>query len=275
MSTLRDVGRTTFGAQGVHEPEASSLIDTETVGRGVGELQARARERGKELTGFESPRPASWRLGARVFERSREVASYDREREVRVLAAAVVDDARDAGHESGSPQAHELEKARVGEAPDCANVDSFTIPLFIEQGVLQPIDDYLSQEQLDDLFPYVRDVMTGPDDHVYAWWWSTDLRVIYRRTDLVPDAPTTWDELIEFAKEAERKDPKVDGYTIWNYTGLHASGTDPPVVDGSVTFDDSTMGIPWWPLRPGAYVVHYLVTDRYRSIGSATFEVTA
>jgi len=87
------------------------------------------------------------------------------------------------------------------------------------------------------------------------------------------DGPANrWDWLGVY--RADAADPKIDGYTIWNYTGLHASGTDPPVADGSVTFDDSTMGIPWWPLRPGTYVVHYLVTDRYRSIGSATFEVT-
>ncbi|HYG71060.1 MAG TPA: hypothetical protein VEC15_02080 [Actinomycetota bacterium] len=73
--------------------------------------------------------------------------------------------------------------------------------------------------------------------------------------------------------KANKADPKVHYYLIWNYTGLHDSGTEVPVVDGSVTFDDSTMGGPW-PLHPGEYVVHYLVTDRYRSIGSATFEVT-
>ncbi len=73
--------------------------------------------------------------------------------------------------------------------------------------------------------------------------------------------------------EANKADPKVHYYLIWNYTGLHDSGTEVPVVDGSVTFDESTMGGPW-PLHPGEYVVHYLVTDRYRSIGSATFEVT-
>jgi multiple sugar transport system substrate-binding protein len=109
-------------------------------------------------------------------------------------------------------QARLLERAKVGQAPDCANVDSFTIPLFVSQHVLQPVDRYISKAQLADLFPYVRRVMTGPDGHVYAWWWSTDLRVLYRRTDLVPRAPRTWDQLIADAKAAERKDPKVDGY---------------------------------------------------------------
>ena len=59
-------------------------------------------------------------------------------------------------------QARLLEKAKVGTAPDCANVDSFTIPLFIEQGVLQPLDKYFTPAQLRDLFPNVRKVMTGP-----------------------------------------------------------------------------------------------------------------
>jgi multiple sugar transport system substrate-binding protein len=95
------------------------------------------------------------------------------------------------GNMTTTEQARLLEKARVGTAPDCANVDSFTIPLFIEQGVLQPLDKYFTKEQLGDLFPNVRKVMTGPDGHVYAWWWSTDLRVLYRRTDLVPEAPKT------------------------------------------------------------------------------------
>ncbi|HKI28812.1 MAG TPA: endonuclease/exonuclease/phosphatase family protein [Actinomycetota bacterium] len=72
--------------------------------------------------------------------------------------------------------------------------------------------------------------------------------------------------------EAGKADPKVDYYLIWNYVGLHAAGTVPPSVAGSMTLDETAMGNPW-PLPPGRYVVHYLVTDRYRSIGSATFEV--
>jgi hypothetical protein len=73
--------------------------------------------------------------------------------------------------------------------------------------------------------------------------------------------------------EAAKADPKVDYYLIWNYVGLHAAGTVPPSVAGSMTLDETAMGNPW-PLPPGRYVVHYLVTDRYRSIGSAAFEVT-
>ncbi len=73
--------------------------------------------------------------------------------------------------------------------------------------------------------------------------------------------------------KANAADPNVDYYLIWDYTGLHASGTVPPQVDGSVTLGDSSQGKPW-PLPPGKYVVHYLLTDAYTSAGSATFTVT-
>ena len=74
--------------------------------------------------------------------------------------------------------------------------------------------------------------------------------------------------------EAEKSDLKVDYYLLWNYVGLHAAGSDPPSVAGSMTLDETAMGNPW-PLPPGRYFVHYLVTDRYRSIGNASFEVVS
>lgn len=37
-------------------------------------------------------------------------------------------------------QARLLEKARVDQAPDCASVDSFAVPLFVQQGALKPLD---------------------------------------------------------------------------------------------------------------------------------------
>jgi len=73
--------------------------------------------------------------------------------------------------------------------------------------------------------------------------------------------------------KASAADPNVDYYLVWDYTGLHASGTVPPQVDGSVTLGDSSQGEPW-PLPPGKYVVYYLLTDAYTSAGSADFTVT-
>jgi endonuclease/exonuclease/phosphatase family metal-dependent hydrolase len=86
------------------------------------------------------------------------------------------------------------------------------------------------------------------------------------------DGPATrWDWIGVY--EASKSDPKVDYYLLWGYTGLHASGTLPPTVTGSMTIGPDSQGSPW-PLPPGEYVVHYLLTDRYRSAASASFEVT-
>ncbi len=77
---------------------------------------------------------------------------------------------------------------------------------------MQPIDQYFTEEEINGLFPFVNDIVVGDDGKMYAYWFATDGRILYRRTDLVPEAPRTWDELIEAAKAAEEKDPKVDGY---------------------------------------------------------------
>ncbi len=109
-------------------------------------------------------------------------------------------------------QARLLEEARVGRAPAWANVDSFVVAQFISQGALKPLDGYFSKEELNGLYPFIRDIVVGDDGKTYAYWWATDVRVLYRRKDLVPEPPRTWDELIKAAKTAKQKDPKVDGY---------------------------------------------------------------
>ena len=114
--------------------------------------------------------------------------------------------------QSTDEQARLLEEARVGRAPDCSNVDSFVVGQFIEQGALKPVDQYFTKAEINGLFPFVRDIVIGDDGKMYAYWFATDGRILYRRTDLVPEAPRTWDELIEYAQAAEEKDSKVDGY---------------------------------------------------------------
>jgi multiple sugar transport system substrate-binding protein len=95
----------------------------------------------------------------------------------------------------GQEQARLLEQARADRAPDCAMIDSSQLALFKSADVLSPMNAHFTQDEIDDLFPYVRDAVTDADGNLLAWWWFTDLRVLYRDTDVVPDAPQTWDEL--------------------------------------------------------------------------------
>lgn len=95
----------------------------------------------------------------------------------------------------GQEQARLLEQARAGRAPDCAMIDSSQLALFKSADVLIPMTAHFSAAEVDDLFPYVRNAVTDDDGDLLAWWWFTDLRVLYRDTGLVPDAPQTWDAL--------------------------------------------------------------------------------
>jgi multiple sugar transport system substrate-binding protein len=120
-----------------------------------------------------------------------------------------------------------LEEARAGRAPDCANLTPPFFAAFIDNGFLQPITGYLTEDEVQNFFPYVRESSTF-DDEIYTYWLQTGTRVIYYRTDLVPQAPGTWDQVREFALAAKAEDPSVDGFLFnagrWNgtYTDLIA-----------------------------------------------------
>jgi hypothetical protein len=86
------------------------------------------------------------------------------------------------------------------------------------------------------------------------------------------DGPANrWDSLGVY--RASASNPKTDDYLLWGYTGLHDSGALPPSVSGSMVFSDASQVKPW-PLPPGRYVVHYLLTDQYKSAGRVSFRVT-
>lgn len=71
---------------------------------------------------------------------------------------------------------------------------------------------------------------------------------------------------------ARAADPERDDYLVWGYTGGHDAGALPPTTDGELVLGRDHQGHPW-PLPPGRYVVHYLLTDQYTSAGRASFTV--
>lgn len=105
-----------------------------------------------------------------------------------------------------------LEDARVGRGPDCANIVPEFFPIFRDNGYLQPITEFFTDDEMADFFPYIRETVRLGTEEVYAYWFYTDVRVLYYRTDLIPAAPTTWNELRDLALAAEAQDPTVDGF---------------------------------------------------------------
>lgn len=93
-----------------------------------------------------------------------------------------------------------LLQSSQGRAPDVAQADGYIF------GRMAPYAQPLGQEmtkaglRLDDWFPSLRPVMTGGGPVVRGLQFTTDVRVLYYRRDLVRKPPRTWDELIAMAR---------------------------------------------------------------------------
>jgi multiple sugar transport system substrate-binding protein len=116
-----------------------------------------------------------------------------------------------------------LEQASQGRAPDVAQLEGFMLPRFHQY--LQPLDPYLDKFgiRLDDFFPFIQNVMKGPDGKIYGIQFTTDTRVLYYRTDLVPTPPKTWDEVLQTGKEL--KDKGIDAFLFAGGRGEATSVT--------------------------------------------------
>jgi endonuclease/exonuclease/phosphatase family metal-dependent hydrolase len=85
------------------------------------------------------------------------------------------------------------------------------------------------------------------------------------------DGPANrWDWIGVYRAGADN--PKKDDFLVWGYTGGHDAGALPPSTEGALVLGRDHQGKPW-PLPPGRYVAHYLLTDQYASVGSTSFTV--
>ena len=97
-----------------------------------------------------------------------------------------------------------LTEAEQGVAPDFIHLDSFWVGNFLDAGLLQPIDSYMTQADQDAFFDWTKGV-TVRDGHQYAVWGETDARLLHYRKDLIDTPPRTWDELIETAIKVNKE----------------------------------------------------------------------
>ena len=57
-----------------------------------------------------------------------------------------------------------------------------------------------TEDEVDDFLPYVEEGIKDSSGHVKALWFTTDVRVLYYRKDLISKPPKTWAELFELGK---------------------------------------------------------------------------
>ncbi|WP_394826776.1 ABC transporter substrate-binding protein [Pendulispora albinea] len=119
--------------------------------------------------------------------------------------------------------------------------DVVWIPEFARAGWISDISDALPPEVIK------RDFLPGAAEAVivqgktYGAPWYVDAGLLYYRTDLVPRAPKTYEELIEFAKAARAKDPSLYGY-VWQgrqYEGLVCNAYEALWGHGGKTMDNT------------------------------------
>ena len=101
-----------------------------------------------------------------------------------------------------------LQMCQMGNPPDVGPVDSFWLSRFYDY--LQPLDEFFSEEEINDFFPTFLKMMRDPKTgELKALWLNTDVRVLFYRKDLIPEPPKTWNELIKIAKDLKSKHPEI------------------------------------------------------------------
>jgi len=100
-----------------------------------------------------------------------------------------------------------LTQARSGTAPDVSQIDSFVLPRFYNY--LQPIGKYFTSDEINDLLPYCQKGMRH-NGQLKALWFTTDVRVLYYRKDLISKPPKTWAELLELGKKLKKEHPNMN-----------------------------------------------------------------
>lgn len=150
----------------------------------------------------------------------------------------------------------------------------------IAGGYAEPLDDYFTQEDWDDLYPYALDMVTYNGKH-YAFPWLVEpgCMFFYRKDMLeaagVDKVPATWDELLTACAAVKSQVPP-NGYPLglpagaadlsWSTWGLQQNTTG-----GLAVSDDwmtSRMGEPGW--KDLCEFFYNVASKGYSSVDSLT-----
>jgi multiple sugar transport system substrate-binding protein len=101
--------------------------------------------------------------------------------------------------------------AAAGRLPDVASIDSFWLPLFLDGGHVQPLNDGWPERDRADFLPFTIRTLSDGQGRVYGMWHETDCRVLFYRRDLVPVPPRSWAELLSVASRVS-KERGIAGY---------------------------------------------------------------
>lgn len=88
-------------------------------------------------------------------------------------------------------------------AADCHVVSTHTKYAPSQRGLLAPLDELLTSDELSDFMPSILE-LARIDGQLYGVPRNIDVRLLHYRTDLIDQPPATWDELLDLARRVNR-----------------------------------------------------------------------
>ena len=110
----------------------------------------------------------------------------------------------------------------LGKAPfDVLLMDVTWLPKYAAAGWMVPLEDYFNENDINELATGAREG-NSYNDHLYRWPLTSDMGLLYYRTDLIDQPPETPKELFLMSQSLQ-KNQKVDWGYVWQgrqYEGL-------------------------------------------------------
>jgi multiple sugar transport system substrate-binding protein len=120
---------------------------------------------------------------------------------------------------------------RGGNSVDLFRIPSDTLPLLVKQGLVTPIDSYLTADDKADIYPNLLEAFTF-NGKMYAWplWvppvgMYLNLDIFKERGVEIPKDDWTYDQFVEIAKKLTFT--RSNGTKVYGYTGA----VDPDIVN--------------------------------------------
>jgi multiple sugar transport system substrate-binding protein len=90
--------------------------------------------------------------------------------------------------------------ASSGRGPDAVQMPD--LPVYNKW--LAPLNDYISQSELNDFFPWTHNIMVDPDDgKIKRIKFNTGSTGLMYRRDIIDEPPRTWDEVFDLGKQLQ------------------------------------------------------------------------
>jgi len=101
----------------------------------------------------------------------------------------------------------------AGNTPDIMYVGTRWIPALVQMKAIDSLDSYITDEKKSLYFnPLIRG--THYNDKLYALPRAFSTKALIYRTDLIPEPPNTWDEIIQIAKKVQSENDGIYGLGI-------------------------------------------------------------